>query len=122
VRLFTMNNFRDLDVWNKAIGLASMVYQITEHFPKSEQYGLVSQIRRSTVSISSNIAEGAGRKSKKEFQHFLNIATGSCYELESQLTISRNLDFMNEADYEKITDKLVEIQKMVYALRQSLEK
>ena len=122
MRLFTMNNFRDLDVWNKAIGLASMVYQITEHFPKSEQYGLVSQIRRSTVSISSNIAEGAGRKSKKEFQHFLNIATGSCYELESQLTISRNLDFMNEADYEKITDKLVEIQKMVYALRQSLEK
>ena len=117
-----MNNFRDLDVWNKAIGLASMVYQITEHFPKSEQYGLVSQIRGSTVSISSNIAEGAGRKSKKEFQHFLNIATGSCYELESQLTISRNLDFLNEADYEEITDKLVEIQKMVYALRQSLEK
>lgn len=82
---------------------------------------MTSQIKRSTVSISSNIAEGAGRNSKKEFRQFLHIATGSCYELETQLTISHNLRFMNQNDYEYIKDQLIEIQKMIYALRKSLE-
>lgn len=115
-----MNNFRNLDVWDKAVELATIVYKNTENFPKTEQYGLTSQIRRSTVSVSSNIAEGAGRSSKKEFNQFLHIATGSCYELETQLTISRNLQFITQNDYECIKDKLVEIQKMIYALRKSL--
>ncbi|WP_445664592.1 four helix bundle protein [Fodinibius sp. AD559] len=77
-------------------------------------------MRRSAVSISSNIAEGAGRGSKKEFNQLLNISTGSCYELKTQLTISQNLDFLDKDEYGKIRDKLVEIQKMIYALRQSL--
>lgn len=115
-----MNNFRNLDVWNKAVELATYVYQITEYFPKTEKYSLTSQMRRSAVSISSNIAEGAGRGSKKEFNQFLNISTGSCYELETQLTISQNLKFLNDNDYEKIIEKLIEIQKMIYALRKSL--
>lgn len=115
-----MNNFRNLDVWNKAVELATYIYEITENFPKSEKYGLTSQMRRSAVSISSNIAEGAGRGSKKEFNQFLNISTGSCYELETQLTISQDLQFLNDNDYEKIIDKLIEIQKMIYALRKSL--
>ena len=115
-----MNNFRNLDVWNKAVELATSVYQKTENFPKTEKYGLTSQIRRSTVSISSNIAEGAGRKSAKEFQQFLHIATGSCYELETQLKISRNLNFLDAQDYEKIKVQLIEIQKMIYSLRNSL--
>lgn len=117
-----MNNFRSLDVWNKAVELATYVYQKTENFPKAEKYGLTSQMRRSAVSISSNIAEGAGRGSKKEFKQFLNISTGSCYELETQLTISQNLQFLNDVDYENIKDKLIEIQKMLYALRQSMTK
>lgn len=117
-----MNNFRNLDVWNKAVELATYVYQMTEKFPEAEKYGLMSQMRRSAVSISSNIAEGAGRESKKEFNQFLNISTGSCYELETQLTISQNLNFLNEAEYKDIKEKLVEIQKMLYALKQSLTK
>jgi len=115
-----MNNFRDLDVWDKAVELATNIYDKTENFPKTEQYGLTSQIRRSAVSISSNIAEGAGRESKKEFKHFLNISTGSCYELETQLKISKNLEFLDEEKYNEIRKRLIEIQKMIYALRQSL--
>lgn len=115
-----MNNFRNLDVWNKAVELATCVYQITENFQKTEKYSLTSQMRRSAVSISSNIAEGAGRGSKKEFNQFLNISTGSCYELETQLTISQDLKFLNDNDYKKIIEKLIEIQKMIYALRKSL--
>lgn len=101
--------------------LVSQKNKQTEDFPKTEQYGLTSQIRRSTVSISSNIAEGAGRSSQKEFNQFLHIATGSSYELETQLTISRNLQFINQVDYKNIKDKLIEIQKMIYALRKSLK-
>jgi len=115
-----MNNFRDLDVWDKAVELATNIYDKTENFPKTEQYGLTSQIRRSAVSISSNIAEGAGRESKKEFKHFLNISTGSCYELETQVKISKNLEFLDEEKYNEIRKRLIEIQKMIYALRQSL--
>lgn len=117
-----MNNFRNLNVWNKAVELATNVYQMTENFPKTERYGLTSQMRRSAVSISSNIAEGAGRESKKEFSQFLNISTGSCYELETQLRISQNLRFLSDAEFEKITDELVDIQKMIFSLRQSLMK
>ena len=80
-----MNNFRKLKIWKRSISLATDVYDITNQFPKSELYGITSQVRRSVVSISSNIAEGAGRQSQKEFIQFLNIAKGSCYELETQL-------------------------------------
>lgn len=116
-----MNNFRDLDVWEKSVNLATIVYEVTESYPKSEKYGLCSQLRRCAVSISSNIAEGAGRRTKKDFSRFLDIATGSCYELETQLTISQNVDYLDDKSYQSITDKLVEIQKMIYALRQSLK-
>lgn len=116
-----MNNFRDLNVWKKAVELATRVYEVTENFPKTEQYGLTNQIRRSVVSISSNIAEGAGRKSKKGFKQFLHISTGSCYELETQLTISQNLNFLDGAEYETVKEKLIEIQKMIYSLRKNLK-
>ena len=78
---------KDLDVWNKSIELAEKIYKVTSSFPKEEQYGIVSQIRRSVVSISSNIAEGAARNSKKEFIQFLYIALGSLSELETQLIL-----------------------------------
>ncbi|MDX1586805.1 MAG: four helix bundle protein [Balneolaceae bacterium] len=111
-----MNNFRNLKIWNRSIDLATDVYDATNRFPRTEQYGLTSQIRRSVVSISSNIAEGAGRKSEKEFSRFLNIAKGSCYELETQLLISKNLGFMAEEKFLKIEEELVKIEKMIYAL------
>ena len=111
-----MNDFRKLKVWKKAVQLATDIFKTTEKYPKSELYGLTSQIRRSVVSISSNIAEGAGRGSQKEFQQFLNISMGSCYELETQLTISRNLEYVGEKDFIKLRRELVEIQKMLYSL------
>ncbi|WP_255695678.1 four helix bundle protein [Rhodohalobacter sp. 614A] len=85
-------------------------------------YGIVSQMRRSVVSISSNIAEGAGRQSKKEFKRFLNISKGSSYELETQLTISKNLGFIKQDQFEEIIQSLVELHKMIHALIKTLNK
>ncbi len=111
-----MNNFRKLKIWKKSISLATDVYEITKQFPKSELYGITSQVRRSVVSISSNIAEGAGRQSQKEFIQFLNIAKGSCYELETQLLISKNLNYTTEESYLALESELIKIEKMIYAL------
>ena len=89
-----MNSFRDLLVWQKGIVLVTEIYSLTNKFPKEEQFGIISQIRRCAVSISSNIAEGAARKSVKEFKQFLYISLGSASELDTQLIISQNLNFM----------------------------
>ena len=121
LNLLTVNNFRELDVWKKAVELATRIYKLTDDYPKQEMYGLTSQIRRCTVSISSNIAEGAGRRSRNEFRQFLNIAMGSCYELETQLTISKNLDYIRVNNYDELIDLLTEIQKMIYALIKYLD-
>ena len=86
-----MNKYKGLNVWKQAIDLAAEVYQITERFPAKEAYGLISQINRSVVSVVSNIAEGAGRNSGKEFDYFLEIALGSLFELETQLIIGNRL-------------------------------
>ncbi len=90
-----MHQFKELKVWQKSVELATEVYNSTNNFPAEEKFGITSQIRRSVVSISSNIAEGAGRKTKKEFKLFLNYAYSSCSELETQLIISKNLGFLN---------------------------
>ncbi|NBC65145.1 MAG: four helix bundle protein [Bacteroidetes bacterium] len=111
-----MDNFRNLIVWKRGVELATQVYKKTVNFPKFELYGLTSQIRRSAVSISSNIAEGAGRRSKKEFANFLGISYGSACELETQLLIARNLEYLSEQDFEKLFDEVNEIQKMLYVL------
>ena len=117
-----MNNFRKLKIWAKSVELATDIYELTNKYPKSERYGLVSQIRSSVVSISSNIAEGAGRESVKEFKQFLNIARGSSYELETQLRISKNMGYISNVDYKKVEIKLVMIEKMIYALIKTLKK
>jgi four helix bundle protein len=111
-----MDNFRNLIVWKRAVELATSVYRKTVNFPKFELYGLTSQIRRSAVSISSNIAEGAGRRSKKEFANFLGISYGSACELETQLLIARNLEYLAQTDFDSLFEELNEIQKMLYAL------
>lgn len=111
-----MDNFRNLIVWKKAVNLATQIYKKTAGFPKYELYGLTSQIRRSAVSISSNIAEGAGRRSKKEFSHFLSISYGSACELETQILIARNLGFLKKDEFNSLQIELDEIQKMLYSL------
>ena len=97
-----IKSYRDLIVWQKAMGLVTDVYAITKDFPKEEQYGLTAQIRRSAVSVPSNIAEGYGRKSTLDYIRFLQIACGSLYELQTQLEISVNLKYMTKEKSEGI--------------------
>ena len=91
-----LKTHKDLDVWNKAMDLAEQLYLLTGRFPKEEQFGLTSQIRRAAVSIASNIAEGAARNSNKEFLQFLYIALGSAAEIETQLLLAKRLKFLKE--------------------------
>lgn len=100
--------------------LVFAVYELTEKFPRSEQFGLTSQIRRAVVSISSNIAEGKARGSKKEYRQFLLTAYGSGAELETQITIAKHLPFSEHLNYEKIDIPLEEVMKMLNAIIQKL--
>ena len=111
-----MHNFKELHVWQRAIELVKEVYKITSNFPSEEKFGITSQIRRCAVSIPSNIAEGAGRKTNKDFSNFLSISLGSQYELETQLIISSDLGFVSDGILTKTTNELNEIQKMTTTL------
>ena len=117
-----MHNLKELNVWHKVIDLATVVYQFIATFPPDEKYGLSLQIKRAAVSVPSNIAEGAGRNSSKEFLHFLSIAVGSLYELKTQIYLSERLNFANEATIAPLLDRIDEIVKMIYGLRKSLNK
>ncbi len=117
-----MNSHKDLDVWKKAINFVSDVYKMTENFPNSELFGLTNQIRRAAVSIPSNIAEGAARTSKKEFNQFLSIALGSSAEVETQLLIALNLQFISTNEYKELTIKIDDIRKMLIGLKKSLNR
>ncbi len=108
------NSYRDLIVWQKSMILAKEVYLLTQCFPKEEIYGLTSQIRRCSVSIPSNIAEGKGRGSNKEFVRFLQISLGSLYELETQLELSVNIGY--SVDINNLLSLCLEIEKMLNAL------
>ena len=108
-----MHNFRELKVWQKAIEFSVEIYKITASFPTEEKFGLISQLRRSAVSIPSNIAEGSSRTSNKEFFHFLSISIGSAYESETQIIIANRLKFVSHPDFEELTRKVTEIQKML---------
>ncbi|KKP38969.1 MAG: hypothetical protein UR28_C0011G0029 [Candidatus Peregrinibacteria bacterium GW2011_GWF2_33_10] len=114
------SNYEKLIVWQKAVDLSVYIYKITANFPKEELYGLVSQIRRSSVSISSNIAEGAERNSKGEFKQFLGIAKGSAGELKTQLIISHKLAYFSKEIFDDLIFKLQEIlmmlSKLIYTL------
>ena len=115
-----MHNFRELDVWKKAINVTTLYYKVSKSYPKDEIFGLTSQSRRSLVSISSNIAEGAGRNNVKEFIQFLGIASGSAYELETQLILLFGLNFKQEIEITPLTNELAEIQKMIYSFKTKL--
>lgn len=116
-----MHQYKELKVWQTAVSLVTMIYKVTKDFPSEEMYGLTSQIRRSAVSIPSNIAEGAGRSGDTEFKHFLSIAMGSCFELETQLIIAQDLELLNEAKSNELQEQLNYIQNMIYKLKQSLK-
>jgi four helix bundle protein len=105
--------YTDLLIWKKAIEFVTKTYEISANFPKSERIGIVSQLRRAAVSIPSNIAEGFGRKSKADFARFCQIAMGSLFEVQTQLTISQNLGFITDSVYNAIFDDSREIERMI---------
>ncbi|MDR6300831.1 four helix bundle protein [Mesonia maritima] len=115
-----MNYFKELKVWQNAIDLVTATYKKSQEFPNEELYGLTSQIRRSAVSIPSNIAEGCGRKTNKDFANFLGISLGSAFELETQLIIAKNLNFMNLDDFKILENEIRHIQNMIIKLQSTL--
>jgi len=116
-----MHKYKELKLWQKSIDLVTSVYLSTRTFPQDEKFGLVVQINRSAVSIPSNIAEGAGRNSDKEFMQFLSIAHASSYELETQLIISKNLNYLTLEELNHISEQIEEIQKMNYSMQTKLK-
>ena len=116
-----MNNYKELKLWQRSVDLAVKIYETTAFFPKEEMYGLTSQIKRSAVSIPSNIAEGAGRNTKKDFNNFLGISTGSSCELDTQLIIANKVGFLEDTILHALQNDSTEIQKMNWALKRSLK-
>jgi len=112
---------KKLEVWQRAIALCVEIYRITETFPAAEKFGLVSQMRRSSVSVASNIAEGAGRGTTSLFIQFLNVARGSLAELGTQMIIARELGYVPASVFEKITSEISIIGKMLTNLVRSLQ-
>ena len=115
-----MRGHRDLDVWQEAIAFVSEVYRVTRDFPPEETFGLKGQMRRAAVSIPSNIAEGAARQSPKDFQRFLKVALGSAAELETQILIAKNLDYVR--DENTLLEPLSRIRRMISGLLKSLDR
>lgn len=111
-----MRNFRNFTVWKNAIELAKMIYKVTEVFPTTEKFGLISQIQRASISIASNIAEGSSRKSETEFARFLEIAIGSAFEVETQLIIAKELNYIDESNFESLILMINNLQKQINAL------
>ena len=116
-----MHNFRNLLIWQKARTIVKLVYNITEKFPKKELFGLVSQMRRAGISTSSNIAEGSGKSSNKDFKRFLEMALSSCFELETQIILSLDLNYISENECNEICSILQEEQKMIHNFIKTLK-
>ena len=115
-----MHNFKELHIWQDSMDIVEDIYKGTVNFPKNEQFGLVSQINRCSVSIPSNIAEGSGRDSNKDFRRFLSISLSSAFELETQLIIANRIGFLKKDDFERIIEKLNKVQKMIFVFRKKM--
>ncbi len=115
-----MSSYKELIVWQKAIDVSVSVYTVTKTFPKDELFGMVSQMRRSSASISSNIAEGRLRGTRKEYAHFLRIAISSCAELESQMFLSEKVGLINTKECTTITEQITEIMKILNVIIKKL--
>lgn len=116
-----MRNFRKLSVWKKSHELTLEIYKSTAAFPKEELYGLVSQMRRTSSSIPSNIAEGCGRNTQSQLAHFLNIALGSASELEYQILLAKDLNLFSEQIFKEQTNQIIEIKRMLTSLHQKVQ-
>jgi four helix bundle protein len=115
-----MKTYRDLIAWQKAIDLVSNIYKVSTAFPKEEIYGLTNQMRRSAVSIPSNLAEGFGRNTKAEMARFANIAMGSLFELQTQIEIAKNIEYLNSDAYQYLTDATREVERILAAFIKSI--
>ena len=116
-----MHKFKELIVWQKAVDLAVYIYKVTKKFPADERFGLTSQMNRSGVSVPSNIAEGAGRNTDGEFNSFLGVATGSSFELETQLIIANKLNIVAAEDFKQTSKEINDVQNMIFGLQKSLK-
>lgn len=117
-----MHDFQKLIIWQKSMEITEDIYRLSAELPKEEKYGLTSQIKRSAVSVPSNIAEGAGRNTNGEFKNFLGIASGFSRELYTQLILFNRLKLVEKSKVTPVLNKVKEVQKMNFALKKSLEK
>ena len=117
-----MRSHHNLDAWKKSVDFVVMTYKMTEKFPKEEKFGLTSQIRRAAVSIPANIAEGAARKSDKEFLQFLSISQGSASEIETEILIAYRLSFLDKSNFELLNKSLEDIGRMITGLSNHLKR
>lgn len=115
------HNFKNLNIWKLSIELADEIYTVTDNFPKNEEFGLKSQLRRCVVSVASNIAEGSSRSSNKDFNRFLEISLGSLYELQTQVIISNNRNYFESFKNEIIENKIIELQRMISGFQKNLQ-
>jgi four helix bundle protein len=117
-----MKTYREILVWQKAMDFVTIIYKRTRHFPNEELYGLTNQIRRSAISIPSNIAEGFGRRSSPDFKRFLQISMGSPFEVQTQLEIAKNLEYIEENVFNELFQESREIERMLTAFIESIKK
>jgi S23 ribosomal protein. len=115
------HNFKNLIVWKKAVDLAVHIYELTAMFPNDEKFGITSQMRRSSVSIPSNIAEGTARNSSKSFSNSLDISLGESFELETQAIISNRVGLLEDETFETLTNQISEVQKLIVGFKNSVE-
>lgn len=115
-----MHNFKELKVWQAAMKISKAVFIETRAFPSEEKYTLTSQMMRCAISIPSNIAEGCGRKSNKEFFQYLNISLGPSFELEAQLILSKEFDYISELNFKNLQLQIIEVQRTITGLQKNL--
>ncbi len=116
-----VQSYRDLIIWQKSVKIVTDIYELMKELPQEETFGLISQIKRSAISIPSNIAEGFGREHTKDFIRFLQISRGSLYELQTQFEICTNLSFLKPGDCEDLSMKFLEIEKMINSFIKKLK-
>lgn len=117
-----VKSFKDLKVWEKSYKLSLEIYKATRNFPSEERFGLTSQVRRSAISIPSNIAEGYGRRYLKQYIQFLCVAYGSGSEMETQLMLAKDLEYLKDNEFKELIEKYYEVERMLLSLIKSLEK
>jgi four helix bundle protein len=115
-----MHNFKELIVWQKARSIVKDIYLLTKKYPKEELFGLTQQIRRAAVSIPSNIAEGSGRGTNVDFARFLDIANGSACEVETQLYLSLDLEYISQTEFDDVNNKLQDIEKLIFNFKKKI--